>query len=277
MNITENYILIKEFMHDGGRIKINNPLSQADIKESDIVKGGLITKNLPFECPICKGTYAFLCQDGDDWLAFCGENVCMKAQSIASKMKIKPQDQRETGAKRFSMGSTYHNADFPQWLTNPTNYKTVLEWTSNKSPFLITLGGVGTGKSYMCACILNYLYAQKKNVYYTNHRRFISDIQAPISEGKSSDEIVHRFMYQDILIFDDLGSGTNTDWQKEKILDVIDHRYSHNMKTVITSNFDRLALKDFVGARTVSRLFDNKNTILDMQGLDRRNQPEEAW
>jgi DNA replication protein DnaC len=277
MKITENYIIIKEYMHDGGRIKVNDHLSQVDIKESDIVKGGLISKNLPFPCPTCKGTYGFICQDGDDWLAFCGERACMKSQSIASKAKIKPHEQRETGAKRFSMGSTYHNADFPQWLTNPTNYKTVLEWISNKSPFLITLGGVGTGKSYMCACILNYLYSQKKNVYYTNHRRFISDIQAPISEGKSSDEIVHRFMYQDILIFDDLGSGTNTDWQKEKILDVIDHRYSHNMKTVITSNFDRIALKDFVGARTVSRLFDNKNTILDMQGLDRRNQPEEAW
>lgn len=277
MNITENYILIKDFMHDGRRIKINNHLAQTEIKESDIVKGGLLTKNLPFQCPSCNGTYAFLCQDGDDWLAFCGERPCMKAQSIASKSKIKKSPSRESGAKRFAMGSTYQDADFPQWVTDPRNHKIVLEWIANSSPFLIVMGGVGTGKSYMCACILNYLYSLEKNVYYTNHRRFITDIQNPISEGKSSDEITQRFMYQDILIFDDLGSGTNTDWQKEKILDVIDFRYSHNKKTVITSNFDRVGLKEFVGARTVSRIFDNKNTIIDMKGNDRRSQPEEAW
>lgn len=83
----DEQILIKEYLHDGKRLLIDKYLFNCDIKDSDIVAGGLITYDLPFECPGCKGKYVFLFKEGLKWIAFCGERPCMKSQSISSKMK----------------------------------------------------------------------------------------------------------------------------------------------------------------------------------------------
>ena len=58
--------------------------------------------------------------------------------------------------------------------------------------------------------------------------------------------------------------------EKEMILDLIDRRYSDRQKTLLTSNFNRQEMKEFLGPRTESRLFDQHNTVLEFWNADRR-------
>jgi DNA replication protein DnaC len=58
------------------------------------------------------------------------------------------------------------------------------------------------------------------------------------------------------------------------ILELIDRRYSDKLKTLITTNLNQKGLKEDLGQRIFSRLFDQKNAILDYWVGDRRQYSE---
>jgi DNA replication protein DnaC len=175
-----------------------------------------------------------------------------------------------SGAERFRMGSSYYDANLPSWISPPEFQKKVSDWFRNSKPFLVVTGGPGTGKTYMSAAILNYFFDQKREVFYTTHRRFIEKIHLDIQEGRSQHCLIDYYCEKDILIFDDLGAAVNTEWQQEMILELIDRRYSDKKKTVFTSNLNKKQINDKLGFRTASRMFDHNNEFFEVQSPDRR-------
>lgn len=286
MTIKQDRLLIKSFMHEGNKIPCNIMINTADIKENPQLAGALSVENFPMACPRCARTKVYLVPDGDNYNVFCSnlsmpknQDSCGARQSNATKAKSREENSKNqemqngmivSGARKFAMGKDYFNASFNSWNTPSNRMTAVAHWFTNNKPFLVCLGTPGTAKTYMCACILNRLFNEKKDVYYTTHRRFISELQKAINDGDSVDNVILKFFNKDYLIIDDLGSATNTDWQKEKILDLIDYRHAHQKKTVITSNFDQDEISSFLSIRTYSRLLDQKNEIIECFEADRR-------
>lgn len=71
----------------------------------------------------------------------------------------------------------------------------------------------------------------------------------------------------DVLVLDDLGSSRINEWQREKLLGVVDERWQHARPTVITSNMDDF--DEALGARLTSRLGDGATTV-QLEGDDLR-------
>lgn len=197
----------------------------------------------------------------------------MKDDSEANKSKIlkefsNPKERNEngviiSGAEKFRLGFNYNNACLSSWRCPPQEQEKVSSWMKNAKPFLVMLGGCGTGKTYLCAAILNYYHEHDREIFYTTHRRFIEEIHRGIENGKTQHSVVNKMAEKECLILDDLGASQCTEWQQEMILELIDQRYSNARKTFITTNLTREEIKQRLGFRTESRIFDKNNQVIN--------------
>ena len=62
----------------------------------------------------------------------------------------------------------------------------------------------------------------------------------------------------DVLVLDDIGTETKTEWTTAKMNQIIDHRYLHNMPTVFTGNLG----KEGIDPRIASRLSEGVMALL---------------
>ena len=97
---------------------------------------------------------------------------------------------------------------------------------------LLLWGGVGTGKSYMAACIANALLEQEVRVLKTNFATIINGI---FSAYDKNDYIDYICGY-DLLIIDDLGVESHSEYRMEGLFNVIDRRVRSGKPMIITTN-----------------------------------------
>ena len=56
--------------------------------------------------------------------------------------------------------------------------------------------------------------------------------------GEKFVRVFERYARCGLLVLDDLGKGSKTDWAVERIYMLLDYRYNHKLPTIITSNYD---------------------------------------
>lgn len=134
---------------------------------------------------------------------------------------------------------------------------------------LLLCGQVGTGKSFLAACIANELINQGTPCLMTNFSRIISRISEKFGGDQKYLDDLNRF---DLLIIDDLGAERDSDFTWEKVMNVIDTRYRAGLPLIITTN---LGLKDFTDRSDIrrQRVFSRLKEMcvcLEVKGSDRR-------
>lgn len=104
--------------------------------------------------------------------------------------------------------------------------------TYKKGLGLLLWGDVGTGKSYMAACIANALLEQEKRVLMTN----FSTISNGIYASADKNTYIETICSYDLLIIDDLGSERSSSYMMENVFQVIDRRVCSGKPMIITTN-----------------------------------------
>ena len=94
-------------------------------------------------------------------------------------------------------------------------------------------GGVGTGKSYLAACIANALMEKEVAVRMTNFATILNDLAASF-EGRN--EYISRLCSYPLLILDDFGMERGTEYGLEQVYSVIDSRYRSGKPLIATTN-----------------------------------------
>lgn len=247
--------------------------------------GGLITENYPNPCEDCGSEKFYLWKEGEYYICFCENKECIYldmeiTKEIRKKEKEKEKErnrygQIQTASEKFRMGSLFKHASLSRLNLSPETHKNLSKWVQSKSKFLTIMGNPGTGKTYICAAVLNFLIENKQECFYITQRRMMSYIQQGIAENKHQYTLVDELAAYPVLIIDDIGSSTNTEWQKDMLLELLDQRYSDNRKTLITTNLCKADLETIFGKRICSRIFDASNSTLEFWGKDKRELPEE--
>lgn len=135
---------------------------------------------------------------------------------------------------------------------------------------LLLCGQVGTGKSFLAACIANELINQGAPCLMTNFSRIISRVSEKFGGDQKYLDNLNRF---DLLIIDDLGAERDTEFTWEKVMNVIDARYRAGLPLIITTNFgpkDFADRGDIRRQRVFSRLKE-MCILLEVRGTDRRS------
>ena len=135
---------------------------------------------------------------------------------------------------------------------------------------LLLYGGVGTGKSYIAACIVNKIVSNDIPCRFTNFSRLAYELMGcEFGEKKEYLDSLRRYK---LLVIDDLGTERGTEFMNEVVFSVIDARQISQLPLIVTTNLTGDELKhpkNIHSERIFSRLFEMCIPV-EVKGKDRR-------
>jgi DNA replication protein DnaC len=151
-------------------------------------------------------------------------------------------------------------------------YQVALTYARDPYQWLVLIGDFGCGKTHLAAAIANHALTE------LNMRPVFAVVPDLLDYLRSTFSPSAEMRYEtrfdtirgaDLLILDDLGTENTTPWAREKLFQIVNHRYMERLPTVITTN----APPDKIEGRIRSRLFDvGLSTTVFMEAADYRTQ-----
>lgn len=138
---------------------------------------------------------------------------------------------------------------------------------------LLLFGPVGTGKTGLAWSLVRALCEERVDAMLVPFRHYLREIRTAIRERTPVDDRPHRVS---VLALDDLGAERPTDFAREELATLVEHRTERGLPTIVTSNYDPAELigrlghdEPLIGRRIVSRLVQDA-TQFRLEGVDRR-------
>lgn len=188
-------------------------------------------------------------------------NCICRCEADISKEKSKKREEEQLAKikENCKMPGIFWNADFSEIedekkRTNAVNY--FRNFDSIGSSGLLLYGNVGTGKSFMAACIANALINAKHSVRWL-HAAQIVEMSGFFNENEY-ETYLSSISRPDLLIIDDLGSERGTDYAIERVHTLIDYRISIGKPMIVTTNLELSEMQgttDLRRERTYDRIF----------------------
>ena len=136
--------------------------------------------------------------------------------------------------------------------------------------FLTLYGTTGVGKRHLATGCALLLIERYQPIIFYKSADLVRDLQGKINTNLL-DSTLHEIKNIENLIIDDLGREYSTEWTLSILHEIIDYRYSNDLRTLITTNHSLDELKVIVGNPVVSRLVDSSSgNLVVMDGTDIR-------
>ncbi len=157
-------------------------------------------------------------------------------------------------------------------------YRRALAYALNPRGWLIMMGNFGCGKTHLAAAIANHLLRDHARVLFAIVPDLLDHLRSTF--GPTS-EVQYDTRFEEVrdaqyLILDDLGTENTTGWAREKLYQIINHRYNHAMPTVITSNCSPKQIDPRIFSRISDRALSEEITLIDA-GDYRLMPPEQRY
>ncbi|MFQ5924684.1 MAG: ATP-binding protein [Dehalococcoidia bacterium] len=117
-------------------------------------------------------------------------------------------------------------------------YEGAKAFAAEPQGWLVLWGVSGCGKTHLAAAIANHCILKGRPALFIVVADLLDHLRATFSPQSeiSYDELFDQVRNAPVLILDDLGTQTTTPWAKEKLYQIINHRYNTRLPTVITTN-----------------------------------------
>lgn len=176
---------------------------------------------------------------------------CQQAEMDSRREQLRKQEELDRFARIRSAAMhdpALRSCTFAACRYNPSvrriaeNY--VAQWPQmlSSGSGLLFWGSVGTGKTYLAACIANALLDRGTAVLMTSFSRMLGAIPGPASGEQTG--TVDQWMQYPLLIIDDLGIERDTPYTMELLYRIIDARYRSGKPMVITTNLTMQELEN---------------------------------
>lgn len=206
--------------------------------------------------------------------------ICRCQQEENERQKKRMEEQEKLIAVRRLKAAGLQEHYLREWTfaladDTPTiqlGKRYVEHWSQarEKNLGLLFWGAVGTGKSFLAACIANALLEKGNSVLMTNFSKILNQMGAMYSDERY--HYIASFNQFSLLIIDDLGIERNTEYALEQVYAVIDERYKAKLPLIITTNLTISQLRnpeDAAHARIYSRVLEMCTPVY-VPGMDRR-------
>lgn len=104
-------------------------------------------------------------------------------------------------------------------------------------------GPKGTGKTFLAALIAGEKLRQGLPTLFVFVPDLLDSFRQAMHDGQG-DDVAKTAREADFLVLDDMGAERATAWVAEQLMALINYRYSHQLPTVITSNYQLDELAD---------------------------------
>lgn len=165
----------------------------------------------------------------------CREKELAEEKAKAEEEERKKKRLRSLGDGRF-LEATFENSE--QTESNKKAFRIFKNYAERypemmeKNQGLLIYGDVGTGKTWLSACIANKLIDKGISVKMMTFAELLG------MDFKESDEYIENLNKYKLLIIDDFGAERDTSFALEKVYQVIDNRYKLKKPFVITTNLN---------------------------------------
>jgi DNA replication protein DnaC len=175
-------------------------------------------------------------------------------------------ERRLARLQRMGSLNSVRNLTFETFIPEPTHlstekahnlrraFETARAFAREPEGWLLFTGAYGCGKTHLAAAIANERLAHGQPALFMITPDLLDHLRATFSPNSdvSYDELFEQVRSTPLLILDDLGAHSASAWAKEKLFQLLNHRYNAQLPTVITTN-QRLEDLD---PRLRSRLLD---------------------
>lgn len=133
-------------------------------------------------------------------------------------------------------------------------YERCVEFAMDPSGWILLRGGYGCGKTHLAVAIANNRIAQNRPAIFITVPDLLDFLRSSFAPNSQVgfDERFEQIRSAPLLILDDFGTESGTPWAREKLFQILNHRYNGRLPTVITTNYEL----EEIELRMRSRLVD---------------------
>ncbi len=130
-------------------------------------------------------------------------------------------------------------------------YQAAKAFAAKAEGWLVIIGPSGSGKTHLAAAIANHCIAGNNPVLYISVPDLLDHLRSSFKPDSEIpyDEFFELVRNTPLLILDDLGVQSGTPWAKEKLDQLLNHRFNNRLPTVIVSIVPVAQLDDRIQAR----------------------------
>ncbi len=116
-------------------------------------------------------------------------------------------------------------------------YEAARAFAAEPRGWLALAGPSGCGKTSLAAAIASYCIAHNRPAFYITAPDLLDRLRATFSPGSEMpyDEFFEQVRNTPLFILDDLGVQSGTPWAKEKLDQLLSHRFNNQLPTVIVT------------------------------------------
>jgi DNA replication protein DnaC len=117
-------------------------------------------------------------------------------------------------------------------------YQAAKAFADNPQGWLVLLGPSGSGKTHLACAIANHRISLGEPVFYIGAADLLDHLRSAFSPTSDTtyDELFEQVKNVSLLVLDDLALGSATPWAKEKLEQLLHHRFNTRLATVITTD-----------------------------------------
>lgn len=132
-------------------------------------------------------------------------------------------------------------------------YDLALAFAKEPQGWLVFKGGYGCGKTHLAAAIANHRLSLGHPVLFVSVPDLLDHLRSSFAPNSTIgyDERFNQVRNAPLLILDDLGTQSNSEWAQEKLYQIFNHRYNARLPTIITTNQELESIEIRIRSRMV--------------------------
>lgn len=138
-------------------------------------------------------------------------------------------------------------------------------YAANPEGWLVFSGGSGSGKTHLAAAIANARIAAGDPVLFMVVPDLLDHLRASYEATEDDlgyDQLFDQVRNAPLLILDDIDAAAGTPWAREKLFQVVNHRYNATLPTIFTTSTHPQQLDDRLATRLSDASFAR---VLDLE------------
>ena len=135
-------------------------------------------------------------------------------------------------------------------------YQAAKAFADNPQGWLVLLGPAGSGKTHLACAIANHRLKLGEPAFYIAAADLLDHLRSAFSPNSDTtyDELFEQVKNVPLLVLDDLTLGSATAWAKEKLEQLLNHRFNTRLAAVITTD----APLERIDERLLGHLIDSE-------------------